>query len=535
MHKMLPLLLHVCLQMVVGPALARPRLSGSFVRSAVVNSRETDGGARIGVLHQKLDALLHHPLLRKLRVGITVHDARTGNEVFAQNADSMFNPASNTKIFTTAAALSVLGPNFRFRTALWASRTADDRASPDVMRGPVFLQGSGDPSLQPFDLVNLVHDLSRRGIRRIEGDIFLDGEFRAEQDLEKPAPAPGFGSGALALNRGTVRVRVFPTQVGSSARSFLEPPSSYFVLRSSVKTVAGKKAKILVETHRKDGHLIVEVRGRIGRKRDKVIIKRHVPDGQSWIAATLSAALQDLGIAHVGEFRVGPPPPGPLRIQAEHLSAPLSEICRVVNKDSNNFVADVVWKTLGSARFGLPQSLEKGARAVAEWMAPLGFEPGRLRLVNGSGLTYENRVRPVDVSKMLLWLYHSLDLGPEFMQTLAIGGIDGTIHHRFRGASQGLVRGKTGTLNGVSVLSGYVGSHPGVLVFTIFVEGFRAKRLARVRQFQAQVVEVLLRHVRAGIQEASPAPWSVPLSPNEPKEEGDRHEEDVGVGDEEAL
>src|SRR5205085_1535725 len=153
----------------------------------------------------------------------------------------------------------------------------------------------------------------------------------------------------------------------------------------------------------------------------------------------------------------------------------------------NNFVADSLFKTLGGVRFGLPGTLEKGARAVAEWLQPLGFAPERMHLVNGSGLTHENRLRPADLGQLLYKLYHSLDLGPEFLQSLAVGGIDGTIHNRFHGQTIGLVRGKTGTLSGVSVLSGYVGDRPGVMIFCIFVEGFGGRRLAGIRQAQARI------------------------------------------------
>lgn len=489
----------------------------------------TNFSSKVETLRRRLHELSHGPLLRKLRVGMTVHDARTGDEVFALNSDSAFNPASNTKIFTTAAALSVLGADYRFRTTMWSPARSVSASSPDTLDGSLFLQGSGDPSLQPADIVDLVRDLSRRGIQHISGDIILDGEFRNDTDLEQAATAPAQGSGALLLNRDAYRVRVLASSVGRAAHVTIEPSSPFFLLRSSVKTVAGKKNKLSVDSHRKDGQLVIEVRGRIGSRRGKATVKKRIPDAREWISATLSTALRDSGIDLRGNIRIGPPPPGPLRLVAEHRSEPLSEICRIVNKDSNNFVADVVWKTLGSVRYGLPQSLEKGARAVTEWLVPLGFRPERVRLVNGSGLTYENRVRPIDVGKLLLRLYHSLELGPEFMQSLAVGGIDGTIHYRFRGQSYGLVRGKTGTLNGVSVLSGYVGSHPGVLVFTIFIEGFRAKRLQQVRQLQAQIVEVLLKHIRS----ADPSPLLPPSSTTRPGEEPG--EDDLNASDEEPL
>ncbi len=507
-------------------AIARSDQDLATVAAPIEALGGTAFSSRVEPLRRKLQDLVSGPVLRKLRVGMTVHDARTGDEVFALNSDTPFNPASNTKIFTTAAALSVLGADFRFRTTLWSPAPTTSASSPGTLDGNVFMQGSGDPSLQPADVVDLAQDLARRGIQQIEGDIILDGEFRDESDLVRGSSSQPQGGGALMLNRDGYRVRVVAGSVGRAAHVTIEPSSPFFMLHSSVKTVSGKRTRLSVDSHRKDGRLIVEVRGRIGSKKGRAAVKRRIPDSREWISATMATALRDAGILHHGNIRIGTPPVGPLRLIAEHRSQPLSEICRVVNKDSNNFVADVVWKTLGSVRYGLPQSLEKGARAVTEWLVPLGFRPERLHLVNGSGLTYENRVRPIDVGKLLLKLYHSLELGPEFMQSLAVGGIDGTIHHRFRGQSYGLVRGKTGTLNGVSVLSGYVGAHPGVLVFTIFIEGFRAKRLQQVRQLQAQIVEVLLRHIRTGDAVPQPSPSRTGEDPGE---------EDLSASDDEAL
>jgi D-alanyl-D-alanine carboxypeptidase/D-alanyl-D-alanine-endopeptidase (penicillin-binding protein 4) len=256
-------------------------------------------------------------------------------------------------------------------------------------------------------------------------------------------------------------------------------------------------------------------------------VRQRVGFATEWAVAILQQALADAGIVVRGAVQIGPPPAGPLRALAIHYSEPLADICRVVNKDSNNYVADAIWKTLGAERFGLPGTLEKGAQAVSEWLAPLGLSPSRVHLVNGSGLTYENRVRPEDLGQLLYKLYHSLDLGPVFMQTLAVGGIDGTIHYRFRGPLSGLVRGKTGTLNGVSVLSGYVGAQPGVLIFTIFVEGFRPRRLEAIRQAQATLVEEMMRCLRDG-----GAPLAIPaLSPTKPGEPGEPGKPAAGGND----
>lgn len=505
-----------------GEVLARPRPQLAALTSLPEAGPPTEAHAalrearpgRIARLQAQLHSLVSSPALRKLRVGVTVSDAYSGADLFSQSADAAFNPASNTKIITTAAALSVLGSDYRYLTTLHGPATAVQQLEASeggVLAGDVFLQGSGDPSLNPAGLEDLVRSLYRSGVRRIEGDVRLDGQARSLEELAASGgAAASYGGGALLISRDGYAVRVEPGSVGHSAAVRIEPRSPFFVVHNLVKTTRGKRSRVTVDHSLRDGQLVVTVRGRIGAQRGRVSVKKKLADSSAWAIATLVRALADVGITVSGSVRVGPPPAGPLRVLAEHRSIPLSDICRVVNKDSNNFVADVVWKTLGAARFGLPGTLEKGSRAAAEWLAPMGINPSRVHLVNGSGLTYENRVRPRDLSQLLVQLFHDLDLGPELLQSLAVGGIDGTIKGRFHGGSVGLVRAKTGTLNSVSVLSGYVGTHPGALVFTIFVEGFRARRLAAIRQAQARIVEELLRFVRS---EESPTSPVVPVIP----------------------
>lgn len=508
----------------IGSAEARPPSAPMVIRSATgltePQSRLAD--ERLVELRKNIDGILGSALLRKARVGLLVVDAASGEPVLNRNAELPFNPASNTKILTTAAALGTLGADFRYQTVLLAQKrggaTAPQPDEDGVLHGDVFLQGSADPSLTPTALAELARELARAGVKRIEGDVRVDGEVRDLAQLLSQPQAQSYGRGSLILNRDRYSVKVSPGSVGHSGAVWVEPRLPYFRIRNLTRTVKGKKSRILVDHSNRGDYLEVTVRGRIGDHSRGVVKRQRLFDPSAWAAATLGQALADFGITVGGSVRVGGPPAGPLGIVAEHRSAPLSEICRVINKDSNNFVADTLFKTLGAARYGLPGTLEKGSRAVAEWLAPLGLEPSRFHLVNGSGLTHENRVRPLDLGKLLYRLYHTLELGPEFMQSLAVGGVDGTIHHRFRGALTGLVRGKTGTLDGVSVLSGYLGGQPGVLVFCIFMEGFRPRRLPAMRQTQGRIVEELMRFLRKdapGLHPTIPAgtPGIPPLRP----------------------
>jgi D-alanyl-D-alanine carboxypeptidase/D-alanyl-D-alanine-endopeptidase (penicillin-binding protein 4) len=240
----------------------------------------------------------------------------------------------------------------------------------------------------------------------------------------------------------------------------------------------------------------VVVRGRVADGRADFVESRRLGDGSLLAGATLKQALADFGVELTGGMRSGSVHSE--LVLAEHLSAPLADVCRISNKPSNNFVAEAIYRTVGGALFGLPGTLAKGTRAVSDFLGRLGLKPGRFRIVNGSGLTHENRITPADLSNFLRRVYFDLSMAPDFLSSLAVGGIDGTIRNRFLGTDAvGLVRAKTGTLAGVSALSGYVGDRDDVLVFSIFVQGFRQRRTNEIRHAQVRMVEAMLHYLRA--------------------------------------
>jgi D-alanyl-D-alanine carboxypeptidase/D-alanyl-D-alanine-endopeptidase (penicillin-binding protein 4) len=231
----------------------------------------------------------------------------------------------------------------------------------------------------------------------------------------------------------------------------------------------------------------------------------------------LRSAFRDFGIELTGRVRSGNVPVETML--AEHVSAPLADVCRLSNKPSNNFIAEAIYKTVGGELYGMPGTLAKGTRAVMEYLTSNGIKPDAYKIVNGSGLTHENRITPADLSTLLRKIYYDLSVAPEFMTSLAIAGIDGTIRNRFMGTDAvGLVRAKTGTLNGVSALSGYVGDKDDVLIFSIFVEGFRHRRTNEVRHAQVRMVEAMLSYLHSDMPSPNAGERTPELPGNAPED-----------------
>jgi D-alanyl-D-alanine carboxypeptidase/D-alanyl-D-alanine-endopeptidase (penicillin-binding protein 4) len=181
---------------------------------------------------------------------------------------------------------------------------------------------------------------------------------------------------------------------------------------------------------------------------------------------------------------------------ALHESAPLSVVLRKINKDSDNDYAERVLEAAGAEIYGGAPTEEKGIRLLREVIGELGLPPNSYVPRNGSGLGHANRITADAMAALLRSLYLDPRIGPEILQSLSVGGVDGTTRNRFKGTlAAERVRAKTGTLNGKSCLSGLVGDGSDVVVFSIMVEGVRGRGLAAARGAQVGCVNAMMRYV----------------------------------------
>jgi D-alanyl-D-alanine carboxypeptidase len=231
-----------------------------------------------------------------------------------------------------------------------------------------------------------------------------------------------------------------------------------------------------------------------------VVFRRRAPHQSLYAAALMRAALANAGIGVRDDSKVEPtPPPKPGRavpLLALHESAPLAILLRKINKDSDNDYAERVLEAAGAEVFGGPPTGEKGVRLLREVIGEMGLAPGSYVPRNGSGLGHANRITADAMAALLRTLYLDPRVGPEILQSLSVGGVDGTTRNRFKGTlAAERVRAKTGTLNGKSCLSGLVGDGQEVLAFSILVEGLRGRNLPAVRGAQVSCVNAMMRYV----------------------------------------
>ena len=436
----------------------------------------------------RIERLLEQKPLAGARVGIHVVRASDGMPVYSRDADRLLMPASNQKILTSLAALHRFGPTHRFATRIRSPRKLDAKGVVPAL----VVEGGGDPVMNSEDWWRLAAELQRAGLRGVEGDLRIDDSL-----FDGPAWHPSWGRvsarayhapvGALTANYGSFFVSVRPrSEVGSTALVDIDPPVSYLRLRNLARTAArGARARLSVDRVRgrtEDGapQEIVRVQGaaRLGDDTDR--FPRSVLDPGLYAGSLLAYQLAVHGIRFDGVVRRTASSAASETLVLEWQGRPLSEIVQLCMKYSNNSIAETLLKNLGVDPGADPTGDAKrqgdwlrGVQVLRAELETLGVDLGRASIVDGSGLSIENRLTPKMLVAALRAGRDSFRVGPEFVAAMPIADRDGTLERRL-GRGRGRIRAKTGLLSDVSTtaLSGYAERVDGeTLIFSILVNG----------------------------------------------------------------
>ena len=477
--------------------------SGDQIPRPAADDRDRD---RIARMQDTISEILHNRTLARLHVGLRVMAARTGRLFYDRRGETLMDPASNQKVLATTAALMRLGGDWRYRTEL-SGVTPDDEG---VVHGNVYLRGNGDPTLRSADLEKMATHLRAEGITRIEGGVVADVRLLGHDAPVDEGDDQGDTKAPLVVDRGMTVVRVrpgaaagLPPVVLTEQRRFADDggQSLGFAVRNQATTRPSGRTRISVRIESAGGRVVVAVSGRIAAGAGGVAFRRRVPRPALHAAAVLRAALGAAGIAVHEGASAGATPAG-AGVLAVHESEPLTIVLRRINKDSDNEQAERVLQTVGAEVFGAPATTEKGVTVLRNVIGSLGLRPNSYVPRNGSGLGHINRITADAMAELLRALYLDPRIGPELLQSLSVGGVDGTTRNRFKGTlASRRVRANTGTLDGKSCLSGLVGDGDDVVVFSMLVQGFRGRGLAAVRASQVGAVNAIMRYVREGTGE----------------------------------
>ena len=420
--------------------------------------------------------------------------------LFAVSPDSALVPASNVKLLTTAAALHVLGPEYRFRTYLLTGGLVDE----GVVNGDLVLFGTGDPGISDRFYSSktevyhrLIDQLEAAGIHTVRGDLVGDASF-----FPGPLRSPGWDPrdlnehfagavSALSFNENVLSFRVVPRAAGAPPSVYTIPDHSGMTVVVEALTVVGR-ARPRLAILRDDPLEPVRVEGRITAGSRDVWREMTVPIPAYFTASTFRAALEQRGISVLGQTRVVTAPAfsavrrlsAPAagrrgaRVLARHVSDPLPLYLEVINKQSNNLFAELVFRSIGRVSSGTG-SPEASALAVREALLDLGVQTEGAVQMDGSGLDGRNRVSAATFVDVLDAMAHG-PFWPYYWASLPEAGQRRELRRMYGTAAAGNLRAKTGTIEGVSALSGIVRSADGErLAFSLLVNGMRSTNRAK--------------------------------------------------------
>jgi D-alanyl-D-alanine carboxypeptidase/D-alanyl-D-alanine-endopeptidase (penicillin-binding protein 4) len=410
-------------------------------------------------------------------------DPATGTVLVEVNPDMTFLPASVLKVVTTSAALEKLGPDFLYRTGAYTNGTVE----PDgTVSGDLILVGRGDPNLTDSygellgkpALQDLAETLHGCGIKAVEGDIIGDDSYFDNRSLDKVWTAAELRSlygapvNALSINNNIVWVHALPTKYKRAIHIELEPQTSYFRIRNRGIT-GSSRSKRTLSIRLVPGTNTIAVSGTLPA--NKAYSQHIILEKPAEAAATMFLEeLHKLGIdvhgkvyaTHCGD--ISNESKERWRLLAEHRSPPLVRALEIINKRSQNLHAEMLLRTLGAELKGTGSD-EAGLQVVREFLLDAGIDSDKIRLNDGCGISRENLLTPRFQTSLLEFISKRpyFDL---FFNTLAVSGTDGTLKNRLSADEvKGSIHAKTGTLNGVTTLSGYITTKSGKnLAFCIF-------------------------------------------------------------------
>ena len=433
----------------------------------------------------------------KVAVRVEQLDPSGPTTIFDRNGSAAMIPASNLKVLTTAAALAELGPDYRFETKLYL-RPTETAGEYDVL-----VVGGGDPTFGDAELFNGVDGwgvrtvldgwaalLRERGISRVRALHLDDSVFDGEHDHPNwPANQKHLWYeaqvGGLNLNLNCVGVHL--ERAGSRMDVRLDPPTNYVTRKGSVSS--GKKNAVIATRPIGTNDLVL---GGETNAREQGPIRVTVDNPTAYFAAVFGEALSDAGVSVDGSV-VGPVSSiDDWELAAVH-ETPIDLVLHRTNEDSINLYAEALAKLLGQHATGAPGSWQSGGEAVRSYLGSLGVDTTGIFLDDGSGMSRENRITAASMTAALADRFSASDFDL-YRDALSDAGSDGTLENRFRDRTDlhGRVWGKTGYINGVSTMSGYLHAKDGRwYAFSVLVNDVPSGQVWRAKAAQEAVVAAI--------------------------------------------
>ncbi|MEJ2613863.1 MAG: D-alanyl-D-alanine carboxypeptidase/D-alanyl-D-alanine-endopeptidase, partial [Ignavibacteriaceae bacterium] len=408
-----------------------------------------------------------------------------------------YNPASNMKILTTVSALLFLKPDYKFYTTLYYSGNISNK----ILYGDLYVIGRGDPIFYSSDLDSLVKEIKNKGIQEINGNIYADISWKDSVywgngwmwDDDPSTDAPYLS--ALNINENSIEVYASPTSFGKKADIYLKPETGYVdVVNKTLTTYSDSNDDYEVTRDWMDRKNTIIVSGLVGSnaKTDSADLWQgvNILNPPMYFVTLLYEDLMSNGIKVDGIKGIKQTPDD--AVQFLNYYHTLDSVIVNTNKPSYNLGAEMLLYALAANDSGCPADAKNGIASLKKLISTIGLDPENYNLADGSGVSRYNLVSAELILSILKYLYiNKPDIYLKFYNSLPIAGIDGTLKNRMLNtAAQNNVHAKTGSLRGVSSLSGYVTSKNNhKIAFSILMENFVGSS-STARNFQDMICEM---------------------------------------------
>ena len=404
-------------------------------------------------------------------VSIHVQAVESTKPLLIMNAQTSVQPASLMKLITTAAALDLLGPDYRWSTRIYTNGTQNG----DVLQGDLIIRGSGDPRFSQQDLWQLLRRLRALGIRQITGDVILDRSLFASykddaaQFDQKPERAYNALPDALLLDTKSVLVQLIPDAARQRVRVTLEPYLTDFSLSAptlSVGECGDWRTQLGLRVEQKK--IIFAGSYALSCGERTIAVHAYPLTHNEYFDSSLRQLWREMGGSLQGVTREGVLPAQAQEI-TQWQSAALTDAIRDINKFSNNVMARQLLLTLAAERGYQPASKEAGAAVIRQWLIAKGINAAELVIDNGSGLSRADRLSAALLARILQAAWMSPTM-PEFIASLPLAGVDGTMRKRAESLSvKSFAHIKTGNLTEVAGIAGYVTTRSGKRMIVVCI------------------------------------------------------------------
>jgi D-alanyl-D-alanine carboxypeptidase/D-alanyl-D-alanine-endopeptidase (penicillin-binding protein 4) len=433
-------------------------LAGSLAANAALPQSVADALKKAGVPEQN--------------VALYVHAVADKTPLLSHNAAQAMNTASVMKVVTTHAALDLLTPAYRWKTEIYR----DGELANWVLQGDLVIKGYGDPSFKAQDFWRLLISLRQAGVKKISGNLVIDKTYFANSKVEinfdsEKWRAYNATPSAFLVNGRNTSFKFNASEEAVNVSQEFELPE--VVIVNQLKRTSGScgdwRSRMAYDVKPNLEQVTVTFTGSYPAACGERFLELSVLSDEQYAFFTFKKLWRELGGEFNGTLKVAEKPATAVKL-LEQMSEPLGTVVRDINKWSNNVMAKQLLLTLAAEKNGLPVTEQAGAEVIKRWLQTNHFNFDELVIENGSGLSRIEQISAEHLGQLLVWAYNS-PIMPEMMASLPILSLDGTVQQRLKeSASNGRAHLKTGSINGVNAIAGYVldaNNHRHVLVMLV--------------------------------------------------------------------